>query len=409
MLREGGAYHKLPVNGWYLPLAEETQWAFNAFSTGAPATMSRQSRRRRSHRPPPGSTPGTLVVDPSQPAPQMRLIAYGPDVFEERAITTAAELTEPLGSDKFRVVWLDVDGLGDAAVIEAIGQVVGLHRLSLADVVNTAQRPKVEDFGTYLFAVVKMPVVAEGCDLDTEQVSIVLGRNFVLTFQERFKPGDCFGPVRDRIRQSKGKIRSRGPDYLAYAIIDASVDAYFPILEDMGERLDAMEENVLEGLDRSAMQHLHRVRRQFLTVRRATWPLREAVAVLHREQFPLIADETRLYFRDCYDHTVQIIDLLETHRELGAGLMEVYLSTVSNRMNEIMKVLTIITTIFIPLTFIAGIYGMNFSPDAGPLNMPELRWKYGYVTVLAVMLLIAIIMVIAFRRRGWIGNQPRRK
>jgi magnesium transporter len=371
--------------------------------------MSRASRRRRRKRPPPGSSPGTLEIDPAQPAPQMRLIAYGPDLYEERPVTGAAELVEPLKSGKFPVVWLDVDGLGDASIIEAIGQVVGLHRLSLADVVNTLQRPKVEDFGTYLFAVLRMPTAANGAEFDTEQVSLVLGPNFVLTFQERSKPGDCFGPVRDRLRQSKGKIRSRGPDYLAYAVIDAAVDAYFPILEDMGERLDTMEECVLEGIDRSAMQQLHRMRRQLLTVRRATWPLREAVAVLHREHLPLIKDETRIYFRDCYDHTVQIIDLLETYRELGAGLMEVYLSTVSNRMNQIMKVLTIITTIFIPLTFIAGIYGMNFQPDAGPLNMPELRWKYGYVTVLGVMLLIAVIMVIAFRRRGWIGTPAHHK
>ncbi len=371
--------------------------------------MSRASRRRRRKRPPPGSSPGTLEIDPAQPAPQMRLIAYGPDLYEERPVTGAAELVGPLKSGKFPVVWLDVDGLGDASIIEAIGQVVGLHRLSLADVVNTLQRPKVEDFGTYLFAVLRMPTPANGAEIDTEQVSLVLGPNFVLTFQERSKPGDCFGPVRERLRQSKGKIRSRGPDYLAYAIIDAAVDAYFPILEDMGERLDTMEECVLEGIDRSAMQQLHRMRRQLLTVRRATWPLREAVAVLHREHLPLIKDETRIYFRDCYDHTVQIIDLLETYRELGAGLMEVYLSTVSNRMNQIMKVLTIITTIFIPLTFIAGIYGMNFQPDAGPLNMPELRWKYGYVTVLGIMLLIAVIMVIAFRRRGWIGTPAHHK
>lgn len=364
------------------------------------------SRKRGRRRPPSGSTPGTLAVDPSLPPPQMRLLAYGPEGIVDKPLTSAEELREYLAGT-WPVVWLDVDGLGDATAIEAVGAVVGLHRLSLADVVNLQQRPKVEDYGSYIFAVARMPTCINGVEVDTEQVSIVLGPRFVLTFQEQLKEGDCFGGVRERIRTSSGKIRSRGPDYLAYALIDATVDAYFPVLEQIGETLDSMEDEVLRTVNADAMQKLHHLRRQLVTIRRATWPLREAVAVLHREHFPLITDETRLYIRDCYDHAVQIIDLVETYRELGAGLMEVYLSMVSYRLNEVMKLLTIISTIFIPLTFIAGVYGMNFHTDVSRWNMPELTWPFGYPLVMTLMLAIALAMLWFFWQKGWLGKGPR--
>lgn len=338
----------------------------------------------------------------------MRLMVYGPDRVEERILETAAELKPYLDCKSWPVVWLDVDGLGDAAVLEAIGAAADLHKLSLADVANSSQRPKVEDFGEYLFVISRAPIRTGGPEqpLDTEQISLCLGQHFVLTFQERDKPGDCFDPVRERIRRSIGSIRRNGPDYLTYALLDATIDAYFPLLEDLGERLDNLEQAALAEMNEGTMRVLHHIRREFLTVRRAAWPLREAMGVLHREHSPLITDNTRIYLRDCYDHTVQIIDLVETGRELGTGLMEVHLTMASHRMNEVMKVLTIITTIFIPLSFIAGIYGMNFDTSK-PGNMPELGWPYGYVAVLVLMGVIAIIMLFAFWKRGWLGKRTK--
>lgn len=370
--------------------------------------MARKRRSRKAKRPPTGSSPGTLVADPTLPPPKFRLIAYGPDRMEERQLGSPAELKAVLEGRQWPVTWLDVDGLGDAEAIKAVGEAAGLHRLSVADVVHPYQRPKVEDFGTYLFIVVRMPgpgcAPGEGGAIETEQVSLCLGDGFVLTFQERAKPGDCFGGVRERIRNSIGAIRGRGADYLAYALLDAAVDAYFPLLEDLGERLEAMEEDSSAAFDVQRMRRLHAIRRDYLTIRRAAWPLREAVGALQRDQSRLISDHTRLYLRDCYDHTVQVIDLVETGRELGAALMEMHLAGASHRMNEIVKVLTIITTIFIPLSFIAGIYGMNFD-TRHPANMPELRWAYGYPAVLTAMAVIAAIMVAVFWRRGWIGRR----
>ncbi len=336
----------------------------------------------------------------------MRLIAYSPDKFEEHTLDRPEHLKGYLADPKWTVVWLDIDGLGDAQALEAVGSAVNLHKLSLADAAHPYQRPKVEDFGQYIFAVILAPILGVDKSLDTEQISLCLGERFLLTFQERAKPGDCFGPVRDRLRKGVGLLRHRGPDLLASALIDATIDAYFPILEDLGEQLDQLEERAMARLDPQTMRALHHVRRDFLTIRRAAWPLREAMNSLHRDQTPLIADTTRPYLRDCYDHTVQIIDLVETGRELGASLMEMHLSMASHRMNEIMKVLTIITTIFIPLSFIAGIYGMNFDTSK-PLNMPETRYPYGYIAVLITMGLIAAAMVYGFWRSGWIGRKPR--
>ena len=233
------------------------------------------------------------------------------------------------------------------------------------------------------------------------------GKGFVLSFQEANKPGDSFDRVRDRIRKSSPAIREKSADYLLYALMDAAIDAYFPLLENLGEQLDELENAAMQHMDPATMRRLHQLRREFLTVRRAAWPLREAVGVLHRDSMQLVTDSTRVYFRDCYDHTVQIIDLVETGRELGTGLMEMHLTMASHRMNEIMKVLTIITTIFIPLSFIAGIYGMNFD-TTHPLNMPLLRWKYGYITIIGVMALIAAVMVYLFWRNGWIAKSGRR-
>jgi len=367
----------------------------------------RKRRSKKPRRPPPGSAPGTLSIDPSLPAPQLRLIAYGPDRMEERALGGPGELAPYLadGPDAWPVVWLDVDGIGSAATLEALGAVAVLHKLSLSDIAHAYQRPKVEDYGNYLFIIARAPFRGAEAQtpLETEQISMCLCARLILTFQEESKPGDCFGPVRDRIRQSVAAIRTKGPDHLAYALLDATVDAYFPLLETLGDQLDDLEQAAMSGLDQRTLRRLHEIRREFLTIRRAVWPLREALGALQREQSPLVTDSTRRYLSDCYDHTIQIIDLVENGRELGTALAEMHLTLASHRMNQIIKVLTIITTIFIPLSFIAGIYGMNFDTSS-PLNMPELRWRFGYPAILLLMAVIAAIMVLVFWRRGWIGR-----
>jgi magnesium transporter len=362
------------------------------------APRPKRRQRQRGHQSP-GASPGTLVVPPGSKPPRLRVIAYGPERIEERELTDPQQLRALLG--QWPVLWVDVDGLGDVAVLEALGAIFGLHRLALEDVLNLLQRPKAERFGEHLFVVARMPVAEAEGGLATEQLSLFIGTNFLITFQER-PGGDCFDPVRARLRAGKGRSRIAGPDYLAYALLDGVVDAYYPVLEGCGDRLDALEDELFEHPAPGAARRVHQVRRDLLTVRRAVWPLREELATLVREPDPLVADETRVYLRDCYDHAVQMIDLLETYRDLGAGLMEIHLSLLSHRMNEIMKVLTIMASIFIPLTFIVGVYGMNFD-TSHPLNMPELRWAWGYPAVMVLMLVLAVGMLLYFRRRGWLG------
>jgi magnesium transporter len=358
-------------------------------------------RRKRFHkRTPAGASPGTLIADPQAPRPRMNVIAYGPDGLVERAIEDPESLRPLLASDS--IVWLNVDGLGDADTIVAVGKVFGLHRLALEDVINVTQRPKLEDYGDHTFLVARM---IEWVDhLETDQLSLFLGRNFVVTFQE--KAGDPFDPVRARIRGGKGIIRSRGPDYLAYALVDATIDEYFPVLEKCGERLETLEDRILVSPSPDDIPDVHEIKRDLLTLRRAVWPMRETLSLLLRETESLVEKETRFYLNDCYDHTVQIMDLVETYREIASSLVEMYLSSLSNRLNEVMKVLTMIATIFIPLTFIVGVYGMNFD-TRWPANMPELRWKYGYVACLLFMVAVTIGLVLYFRRRGWLGKSAR--
>jgi len=366
--------------------------------------MSRRTTRTR-HRPRPsrravpGTAPGQLTPPPDALRPVVSLFAYGPDDHAEIADAGPEATAEAL--TRWPVVWVNVDGLGDPELVARFGALFGLHRLALEDVVHTHQRPKVEHYADHLYIVLRLPDAgADG--LESEQISLFLGRNFVLTFQER--PGDAFAPVRERIRGGKGRLRSAGPDYLAYALIDAGVDSNFPVIERLGEQLEDMELEIVERPGRHAVVTLHAIRRSLLNLRRGIWPMREMLSALSRDADPLVGDETRLYLRDCYDHAVQIIDLLETYREIAAGLLDVYLSSVSNRMNEIMKVLTIISTIFIPLTFAAGVWGMNFAPDSSPWNMPELRWRYGYPLALTVMAGTAGGLVLWFRRRRWLGG-----
>ena len=322
----------------------------------------------------------------------MQVMAYGPAEFVEQEIPSADAIAPFLG--QWPVVWLNVDGLGDAEAIRRFGEIFGIHPLALEDVINVHQRPKVEPYEKYLFIVMQMLLTGE--KLDTEQLSLFLGSNFVLTFQEQ-PGGDCFAPIRERIRKNHGRIRAAGPDYLVYSLLDAVVDNYFPILERAGERLETVEQEVVTRPRNETLARIQAIKRDLLLLRRAVWPMREALNSLLRDDTPFIARETRTYLRDCYDHSVRIIDILETDRETSFGLLETYLSSVSNRMNEIIKVLTIITTLFMPLTFIAGIYGMNFA------HMPELNRPWAYPAVLALMAAIATGMLFYFRRKGWLG------
>jgi len=352
-------------------------------------------RRRRA---PPGSSPGTLVADPEAQRQVVRVIGYGPADVHEIAAARLEDIASSRG--KWPVVWVNVDGLADLDFIRAIGGMFGLHRLALEDVVNVHQRPKVEEYDDHLFVVSRMMAVDDAPH--TEQIAMFLGTGYLLTFQE--KAGDCFDGIRDRIRRHRGLIRESGADYLAYALLDAVIDGYFPVLEDYGEELEILEDTVLAAPLREHVGQIHEMKRNFLTLRRAIWPQREMISALSRNASKQVSDQTRVYLRDCYDHTIQLIDILETYREVASGLVDVYLSSVSARMNEIMKVLTIIATIFIPLGFIASVYGMNFKPEVSPWNMPELSWYYGYPIALGLMIAVALGLLYFFRRRGWLGG-----
>jgi magnesium transporter len=363
-------------------------------------TKPRRPRRQRySRRPPPGSAPGTIVPPlAGGPAPRLHVIAYGPDRIAAHSPQTVREIGRPPAGT--RVSWIDVQGLGDVEVIRALGAQFGLHALAIADIIHVDQRPKVEAYDTHLFIVGRMP--QQGDRVSTEQVALIIGKDFVVTFQER--PGDCFDLVRQRLAQPASRLRQSGADYLGYALIDAMVDSYFPVLEHFGEQIEALESGVFDRPDPAIISRIHDVKRDLLELRRAIWPQRELVNALLREDTPFIQPTTRLYLRDCADHAFQLMDVVEIHREIASGLVDLYLSSLSARMNEIMKVLTIIATIFIPLGFVAGVYGMNFDRGASPLNMPELGWWFGYPFALGVMLAIALGMLGYFWRRGWLGE-----
>jgi magnesium transporter len=358
----------------------------------------RKNQARIRRRTPPGAAPGLLTPVPGSPQPAIRVMAYGEHEFLERKIQNVDELGDL--KSRYAVIWVDVEGLGDAGVVAALGKVFGLHMLALEDVVNTHQRAKVDEYGEHLFVIARMVRLTDG--LETEQLSLFAGPGFVLSFQDQ-PGGDCLDPVRERIRKGQGRVRQAGADYLAYALLDAVVDGYFPVLEQYAERLETLDVQVTESDPRETMHRIHDMRSDLLMLRRAIWPHRETLNALARDPHPLVTQETRLHLRDCLDHIVAIIDLTETYREMCSDLRDYYLATVSNRTNEIMKVLTVIATIFMPLTFIAGLYGMNFATDASPWNMPELRWHLGYPFALALMAAVAGWMLLYFRRKGWLG------
>jgi len=348
----------------------------------------------------PGAAPGVLVADPAAAATRIRLMAIGADGVREvgeAAPEALAAMRQGAG-----LFWVDVAGLADHSAILAVAGAFGLHPLAVEDITNTHQRPKAEAYAGHLFIVFRL--LEPGGPIDGEQVSMVVGRGHVLTFREGpavAAGADAFEPVRERLR--RGRLREEGADYLAYALIDVAVDGYFPALEAMGEALEALEDAVVERPVRRHVEGLHRIKRDLLALRRAIWPMRELLNALLRDDVAEIAATTRPYLRDSYDHVVQLMDIIETYREIASGLLDVYLSSLSTRLNEVMKVLTVIATIFMPMSFVASLYGMNFATEH-PWNMPELNWPLGYPLALAVMAVIALGLLWFFRRKGWLGE-----
>ena len=342
-----------------------------------------------------GLPPGTLVHigEKKTEKIRIRLMDYDEHNLEEREIDRIEDCFAFKESPS--ITWINIDGLHDTGIIERIGERFDLHPLVLEDIVHTDQRPKVEDFENYLFIILKMLFTDEGSStINTEQFSLILRSNLVITFQER--EGDVFDPIRERLRKGKGRIRRMGSDYLAYALMDAIVDNYFIVLEMLGEQIESLEAELMKDPDQNTMRTIHNLKRELIMLRRSVWPLREVINRLERDETYLIQEKTTVFLRDVYDHTIHIIDSIETFRDMVSGMLDLYLSIISNRMNEVMKLLTLIATIFIPLTFIAGIYGMNFK------HMPELDWNWGYPAVLVLMLAIGIIMVLWFKRKRFL-------
>jgi magnesium transporter len=342
-----------------------------------------------------GLHPGALIHigEKKIDRPRIRVIAYSEGQLEEAEVNTIEEIFPYRDNDN--VTWVNIDGLHDVDVMEKIGRHFNLHPLMLEDILNTDKRPEIEDYGEYVFMVIKMLYYDEIEKLvKAEQLSIVLGNNIVFTFQERV--GDVFNPLRERIRKGRGRLRKSGTDYLAYALLDTIVDNYFLILEKFSDALEAIEDELMKNMNKNTIKKIHRMKREMVFLRKSVWPVRELVNGLGRSGSALIDESLSIYIRDLYDHTVQVIDTIETMREMVAGMLDIYLTTASNRMNEVMKVLTIMASIFIPLTFIAGIYGMNFE------GMPELHARWGYPVILVLMFVVAISMIFYFKKRKWL-------
>ena len=341
-----------------------------------------------------GLPPGTLVHIGEQKIEKTKIeiIDYDDTHFQEQEVPTI-EACFPF-KDLPTVTWVNIDGLHEIQNIEKIGTHFDIHSLILEDILNTGQRPKFEDHGNYMFIVLRMLSYEPDDQIKEEQISIILGANFVISFQEDI--GDVFDSVRERMRNGRFQIKKRKADYVAYSLIDAVVDNYFIILEKLGEQIESLEMELLNNPTPETLQTIHILKRKLITLRRSIWPLREVIIGLGRGESSLFEQSTTIYLKDVYDHTIQVIDTIETFRDMVSGMLDIYLSNVSNKMNEVMKVLTIIATIFIPLTFIAGVYGMNFE------FMPELTWRWGYFLILSFMAIVVVFMIIYFRRKKWI-------
>ncbi|MBI5739649.1 MAG: magnesium/cobalt transporter CorA [Nitrospirae bacterium] len=342
-----------------------------------------------------GLPPGSLVHIGEVRAgePRLSVISYDETGIKELHPKDAGECL--VFKDGPAVTWIDIEGIHDIEMVRKLGECYGFHPLVLEDILNTDQRPKMEDYGEYLYIVLRMLHKAGDTRVVTEQISILLGRNFVISFQEGIE-GDAFNSVRERLRSGKGRIRGLGADYLAYSMTDAIVDNYFLALEQIGEKVETLEDELVANPSSKTLHKIHELKRETLFLRKAVWPLREVISNLERGESPLIHDATRIYLRDVYDHTIQVIDTIETSRDMLSGMLDIYLSSISNRMNEIMKFLTVIGTIFIPLTFVVGVYGMNFR------YMPELQWRWGYFAVLGITAVIGVVMILYFRKKKWL-------
>ncbi len=346
-----------------------------------------------------GAVPGAHAR-PEEGQPQaFRVITYNEDSLVEQEFDPAGEL--PLLHEPGQITWIDVHGLGDGKLVERIGERFELHPLAVADVINVGQRPKIEDYDTFLYIVVRMLYMDENQRVGSEQVSLFIGKGWAISFQER--PGDCLDSLRERLRKGRKVLRGAGADYLGVQIIDTIIDGYFPVLEAYGERLEDIETRVLENPSKDVLNEVYEVKRDLMALRRASWPTRDMLSTFLHEGDELLSPESRPYLRDTADHVIQIVDVTETYRELAGSFIDVYLSSISQRTNEVMRVLTVIATIFIPLTFLAGVYGMNFDRSQ-PSNMPELGWEYGYVAFIAVCLVVGGGLLLLFHRLGWLGG-----
>lgn len=349
---------------------------------------------------PAAAAPGTLVPNTEAQPTRVHVIAYSRDGIREFD-ARPGDLSEIESRRPDEVTWIDVQGLRDLSLIQKIGETLGLHPLLVADAVNVGQRPKVEDYGDVLFVVVRLAQREPEQGFAWEQMAIAIGPGFVATFQET--SGDCLDALRERLRQGRQSLRTHGAGFLGCMIVDGVVDGYFPALEGVGEELEKLEDQIISCPTRSALHEIYSLKRELMSMRRATWPLREALSHLMRDGHPLLEEDVRPYLRDAADHVIQIVDIIETYRELAASFIDVYLSTLSNRTNQVMRLLTVISSIFIPLTFLAGVYGMNFD-RSHPENMPELGWEHGYALFWTISLLLASGMLFAFWRLGWLSG-----
>jgi len=341
-----------------------------------------------------GLPPGTLIHIGAKKAKETKItiIDYDEANFQEREIKAIEECF--IFKDRPTVTWVNIDGLHKIEILERLGECYGFHPLVLEDILNTDQRPKIDDYGEYLYVVLKMlHDKGKGGQVEAEQISLILGPNFVFSFQE--DEGDVFDAIRERIRSGKGRIRKMGADYLAYTLLDAVVDYYFVILEKLGERVEFVETELVTNPEIKTLREIQTLKREMIYLRKAVWPLREVVAALERGESALFQKATVVYLKDVYDHIIQVIDSIETFRDMLSGMLDIYLSSISNRLNSVMKVLTIIATVFMPLTFLAGVYGMNFK------HMPELEWPWGYPLVWAVMIGTGVSMVVYFKKKKW--------
>ncbi len=366
---------------------------------------SKHHRNRRIRRTPPGSAPGVINLPDDALKLSLHTIVYDEDSIYEAELQSISEIKEQLMKMPGKTHWFDVKGLGNKVFLEQMADFFGIHRLQIEDVVNDYQRPKVEEFKDHLFFISRT-LQDNGNSFTNDQLSLLLGKNFVITFQNKYE--DVLDPVRNRIRQGKGFMRRSGADYLAYSLMDVTIDNYYPILEKMGDSLDDLQDDLISNPSREALNRILQRKRELVNLRRIIWSERDKMNDILRSSYSEIKESGKVFFRDTYDHCIQLLDLVESYKEVTASLMDVYQSSVSNRLNQVMKILTIISTIFIPLTFIVGLYGMNFQrvdPVTGkqfPFNMPELYSPYGYVGVSVVMILIVIFQIIFFYKKGWL-------